>query len=86
MEKSYYKFLFYFTVALVLFSYYCAFKIGLNPDEAFHHTNGALRYMYMKTLGSFNEWDYMNTRFYPGLYDTIVYSLHVLLDNFITEL
>ena len=83
MQKSYYKFLFYFTIAIILFSYYCALKIGLNPDEAFHHTNGALRYMYMKSLGNFEEWDVMNTRFYPGLYDTIIYSLHVLLDNFI---
>ena len=83
MQKKYYKLFFYFTISIVLFSYYCAFKIGLNPDEAFHHANGAARYMYMKSLGGFDEWDIMNTRYYPGLYDTIVYSLHVLLDNFI---
>ena len=54
MQKSYYKFLFYFTIAIILFSYYCALKIGLNPDEAFHHANGAVRYLYLKSSNQFD--------------------------------
>ena len=83
MPKSYYNFLFFFALGLVLFSFYCALKIGLNTDEAFHHVNGAVRYLYITTLGKFDQWDVMNTRFYPGLYDTITYSLLVFFDNFI---
>ena len=48
MSKSFYKLLVYFAVALILLSFYCALKIGLNTDEPFHHANGALRYFYMK--------------------------------------
>ena len=83
MQKKYYKLLFYFAFCLVLLSYYCALKIGLNPDEAFHHANGAVRYLYLKSLGSFEGYDIWNTRYYPGLYDTMLYSIHVLINNFI---
>ena len=83
MHKSFYKLLLYFIFTLILLSYYVAIKIGMNPDESFHHANGALRYLYMKSLGTFEGWDVWSTRFYPGLYDTITYVLLMLLDNFI---
>ena len=83
MQKSYYNFLLYFTIFLVLFSLYCALTIGLGIDESFHHTNGALRYLYLTTLGKFDAYDWENTRYYPGLYDTIHYALAKLIDTFI---
>jgi len=83
VPNSYYKSLIYISIVLLFLSFYCAIKIGMNPDEAFHHANGAVRYLYLKSLGSFEGYDIWNTRFYPGLYDTIMYSLHVLFDNFI---
>ena len=83
MSKSFYKLLVYFAIALILLSFYCALKIGLNTDEPFHHANGALRYFYMKTFGEFKDYDVMNTRFYPGLYDTLIYLLLKSLHNFI---
>ena len=73
----------YFTIFLVLFSLYCALTIGLGIDAKFHHTNGALRYLYLTTLGKFDAYDWENTRYYPGLYDTIHYALAKLIDTFI---
>ena len=83
MHKSYYNFLLFFTIFLVLFSLYCALTIGLGIDAKFHHTNGALRYLYLTTLGKFDAYDWENTRYYPGLYDTIHFALAKLIDNFI---
>ena len=83
MQKSYYNFLLYFTIFLVLFSLYCALTIGLGIDESFHHTNGALRYLYLTTLGKFDGYEWENTRYYPGLYDTIHYALAKLIDTFV---
>ena len=83
MPKSYYKLLVYFTVALVLLSFYCALKIGLNTDESFHHANGLLRYLYIKSLGEFDQYTHGNNRYYPGLYDTILYFLLKSFNNFI---
>ena len=83
MQKSYYNFLLYFTIFLVLFSLYCALTIGLGIDESFHHINGALRYLYLTTLGKFDGYEWENTRYYPGLYDTIHYALAKLIDTFI---
>jgi len=91
MQKSYYNFLFYFTICLVLFGFYCALKIGLNIDEPWHHTNGGLRYLYMTSLvksfttdfPKFEGFVWENNKWYPGLYDTIVYTLCKFLDYFI---
>ena len=91
MQKSYYSFLFYFTICLILFGFYCALKIGLNIDEPWHHTNGGLRYLYMTSLiksmtthfPKFEGYVWENNKWYPGLYDTIVYALSKLLNNFV---
>ena len=83
MQNSLYKLLVYFSLTLALFSFYCALTIGLGIDEQFHHTNGALRYLYLTTLGKFDSYDWENTRYYPGLYDTIHYALAKLIDTFI---
>ena len=83
MENSYYKYLVYFTFCLILFSFYCSLKIGLSVDENYHHINGTLRYLYLKKLGNFDDFNWKNTRYYPGLYDTIHYALSKLLNLFI---
>ena len=64
MQKSYYNFLLYFTIFLALFSLYCALTLGLGIDEPYHHMNGALRFLYLKTLGDFDGYNVLNTRFY----------------------
>ena len=83
MQTSYYKFLVFVALALALFALYCALTIGLSVDENYHHTNGALRYLYLSNLGKFDAYDWQNNRYYPGLYDTIHYSLAKLIDNFV---
>ena len=91
MQNSNYKLLIYLTLVLVLFGFYCGLKIGLNIDESWHHTNGALRYIYMTSLiksfvTDFPKWEgyvWENTKYYPALYDTIVFTLSKFSDNFI---
>ena len=83
MQKSYYNFLLYFTIFLALFSFYCALNLGLSIDEPYHHMNGGLRFLYLKTLGNFDGYNVLNTRFYPGLYDTIIFSLILVVNNFV---
>ncbi len=83
MLKAHYKSLLFFTISLLLFGLFCSLKIGLNADEPYHHTNGALRYLYLTSLGDFKGYDWENTKWYPGLYDLIVYMLCKFFDNFI---
>ena len=86
MHKSYYNLLIFFTLALALFSLYCSLTLGLGIDENYHHTNGGLRYLYLKSLGesqAYYEWGGKSNRYYPGLYDTIHYFLSSLIGNFI---
>ena len=91
MQNSHYKLLIYLTLILILFGFYCGLKIGLNIDESWHHTNGALRNSYMTQLiksfaTDFPKWEgyvWENTKWYPALYDTIVFTLCKFLDNFI---
>ena len=84
MQNSLYKLLVYFSLALVLFSLYCALNIGLSIDENYHHRNGGLRYLYLTSLGKFDAYDWQNTRYYPGLYDTIHYTLFKFI-NFLID-
>ena len=84
MQNSLYKLLVYFSLALVLFSLYCALNIGLSIDENYHHKNGGLRYLYLTSLGKFDAYDWQNTRYYPGLYDTIHYTLFKFI-NFLID-
>ncbi len=83
MQKTYYKFFFYLTIFLIFFGFYCALKIGMGVDENYHHKNGILRYLYLTSLGKFEDYNWSNTRFYPGLFDTIHYALCRLIENFI---
>jgi|TARA_B100000959_G_scaffold153040_1_gene160371 hypothetical protein len=83
VKNSYFKLLIYFALALSIFSLYCALVIGLGVDERYHHKNGALRYLYLSKLGNFDAYDWLNNKYYPGLYDTIHYFFLKLFDFFI---
>ena len=65
-------------MALLLFAFYSALKIGLFVDEPYHHKLGGLRYLYMVTLGK-SPYIWENTQWYPGLYDTISFVITDLL-------
>jgi len=61
--------------ALVSLSFYNALSLGFSWDEIFHHINGLLRFNYLVSLGKFQEYNYSNNKYYPGLYDTISYFI-----------
>ena len=73
-------------ISLILFAYFNSLLIGLSWDENFHHVNGLLRFKYLSSLGKFQNYDFLNNKYYPGLYDTISYAighiLQVLDENF----
>tara|TARA_B100001167_G_C16534404_1_gene195982 strand:+ start:119 stop:514 length:396 start_codon:yes stop_codon:yes gene_type:complete len=57
---------------LIVFSIYCALIIGLSWDNFFHMDLGNRRLKYLLSLGSNDYFSYADTKFYPGLYDTLV--------------
>ena len=83
-----------FIICLIIFSFFNSLLIGLSWDEIFHHVNGLLRFEYLKSLGEFQDYNYFNNRYYPGLYDTISYTIgHIFLlinknfyNNYIVEI
>ena len=68
-------------ILLSLFAIYCSIIIGFSWDEFFHHINGSHRAEYFKSFGKFKEYNYLDNRYYPGLYDTF----HFLIINFILK-
>jgi len=64
---------------LLFFSYYSTLIVGLSWDEIFHYTNGKVRFEYLKTFGKFKNYNYSNNIYYPGLYDTIAYSIGYII-------
>ena len=77
------NFLTTFIAFLLLLAWWSSLTIGLSTDEYFHHINGLVRFEYLKTFGEFDEYQFRNNEFYPGLYDTLSYGLGqiVLLIN-----
>ena len=69
------NFLITFIAFLLLLAWWSSLTIGLSTDEYFHHINGLVRFEYLKTFGEFDEYQFRNNEFYPGLYDTLSYSL-----------
>ena len=75
-------------------SIYNSTVIGFSWDEVFHHVNGLLRFNYLISLGDFQNFNYANNRYYPGLYDTISFAIgHVVekidvnfYQNYISEI
>ena len=62
-------------ICLIVFSLFNSLIIGLSWDEYFHHINGLARFEYLKSLGDFQKYNFRNNMYYPGLYDTISYSI-----------
>jgi len=69
------NFLISFITFLLLLSWWSSLTIGLSTDEYFHHINGLVRFEYLKTFGEFDGYQFRNNEFYPGLYDTLSYSI-----------
>ena len=75
----------YLLVILFIFSIYCAYTIGMSWDEMYHHINGGVRSEYLKTLGKFKGYNFLDNQYYPGLYDTLSFSaLSIFLKIFPT--
>ena len=64
-----------FIILMLLFAWWCSLVIGLSADEYFHHINGLVRYKFLVSLGEIQKFEYRNNKFYPGLYDTISYTI-----------
>ena len=61
-----------FTLALlIIFSFYCALTIGGFWDEFFEMKMGKERLKYLFSFGSYKYFDFYNSRFYPGFYNTL---------------
>ena len=69
-------------IVLSLFAIYCSIIIGLSWDEFFHHINGSHRYEYLRTFGKFTDYNYVDNRYYPGLYDTFHFLILKFFLNF----
>ena len=69
-------------IILSLFAIYCSIIIGLSWDEFFHHINGSHRYEYLRTFGKFTDYNYVDNRYYPGLYDTFHFLVLKFFLNF----
>ena len=66
-------------ICLMIFSLFNSLVLGLSWDEYFHHINGLVRFEYIKTLGVFEKYNFYNNQYYPGLYDTIAYSIGYII-------
>ena len=64
-----------FIAFLLVLAWWSSLTIGLSSDEYFHHINGLNRYNFLFSLGEDKNFQFRNTQFYPGLYDTLSYTL-----------
>ena len=61
-----------FTLSLlIVFATYCALTIGSSWDEIFEMNIGKERLKYLFSFGSYKYFDFYNSRFYPGFYNTL---------------
>ena len=68
-----------FIFLLLILGLYSSVITGFSWDEYFHHINGNIRFKFYASFGEINQLDFRNIKFYPGLYDTISYSIsHVV--------
>ena len=58
-------------VLLFVFAFYCALIIGSSWDEIFEMNIGKERLKYLFSFGSYKDFDFYNSRFYPGFYNTL---------------
>ena len=64
---------------LLALSFLSSIQIGFSWDEYFHHINGLVRFKFLNSLGEFEKYQFRNNEFYPGLYDTLSYSVSHLI-------
>jgi len=70
---------------LLLFALWNSLIIGGSWDEPFHHANGVLRLRYLISFGEYQNYQYANNQFYPGLYDTFSSTISFLINKFYPE-
>ena len=56
---------------LIIFSVYCALINGMSLDIPFDLRMGKERLKYLFSLGSYEDYDFRDARFYPGFYNTL---------------
>ena len=59
-----------------------ALIIGGSWDEPFHHINGIHRLRYLISFGEYQNYNYLNNRFYPGLFDTLSGLFSFIINKF----
>ena len=64
---------------LIFFGLWNSLVIGGSWDEPFHAANGIRRLRYLISFGEYQNYQYANNQFYPGLYDTLSSSISYLL-------
>ena len=65
------KFEVYTLSLFILFIIYCAIITGSFWDENFAMTMGKERLKYLFSFGTYKNYDFFNSRFYPGFYNTL---------------
>ena len=69
-------------VILIFFGLWNSLVIGGSWDEPFHAANGIRRLRYLISFGEYQNYQYANNQFYPGLYDTLSSSISYLIYKF----
>ena len=69
-------------VILIFFGLWNSLIIGASWDEPFHATNGIRRLRYLIYFGEYQNYQYANNQFYPGLYDTFSSSISHIIYKF----
>ena len=69
-------------VIIIFFGLWNSLIIGASWDEPFHATNGIRRLRYLIYFGEYQNYQYANNQFYPGLYDTFSSSISYTIYKF----
>ena len=69
-------------IILFFFGLWNSLIIGGSWDEPFHAANGIRRFRYLISFGEYENYQYANNQFYPGLYDTISSSITYIIYKF----
>ena len=69
-------------IILIFFGLWNSLVIGGSWDEPFHATNGIRRLRYLISFGEYQNYQYANNQFYPGLYDTLSSSISYVIYKF----
>ena len=69
-------------IILFFFGLWNSLVIGGSWDEPFHAANGIRRLRYLISFGEYQNYQYANNQFYPGLYDTLSSSISYVIYKF----